>query len=240
MKYSLVMALISATLILGVPRSAHALFGLGDIVYDPANHAENVMTAARTLIQINNQVQQLANEAEMLINQARNLAPLPSSIAFDLQNSLIRMDTLIRNARGLAYDVTAIEDHYRRLLPDGYDDLVSVPQILADAKEVWREARDGFRHSLGVQAEVMRELRHDAVLLDQLMGHSQASSGNLQAMQTSNQLSALATKQIMQLQTLVAASARADALDRAAGIAAREQGRARFARFMGTGTAYNR
>src|SRR5690606_7577921 len=34
---------------------AHALFGFGRIVYDPTNHAENLLTAARTLEQINNQ-----------------------------------------------------------------------------------------------------------------------------------------------------------------------------------------
>ena len=55
---------------------AHAFFGFGRIVYDPSNYAQNVLTAARTLEQINNQIQQLQNEAQMLINQARNLASL--------------------------------------------------------------------------------------------------------------------------------------------------------------------
>ncbi len=44
------------------------------IVFDPNNYAQNVMTAARELQQINNQVQSLTNQAQMLINQAKNLA----------------------------------------------------------------------------------------------------------------------------------------------------------------------
>ena len=36
-----------------------------------------VLTAARELQQINNQIQTLKNQAQMLINQARNLASLP-------------------------------------------------------------------------------------------------------------------------------------------------------------------
>ena len=56
---------------------AHAFFGFGRIVYDPTNHAENLLTAARTLEQISNQITSLQNEAQMLINQARNLASLP-------------------------------------------------------------------------------------------------------------------------------------------------------------------
>ena len=50
---------------------AHAQFGFGRIVYDPSNYAQNVLTAARTLEQINNQITSLQNEAQMLINQAR-------------------------------------------------------------------------------------------------------------------------------------------------------------------------
>ena len=76
--------------------------------------------------------------------------------------------------------------------------------------------------------------------LDSLIADSQGAIGNLQVAQAGNQLTALAAKQTMQLQTLVAASARADALDRARAVAAREQARARFVRFMGDGDAYTR
>ena len=38
------------------------------IVYDPTNYAQNVLTAARTLQQVNQQITQLQNEAQMLIN----------------------------------------------------------------------------------------------------------------------------------------------------------------------------
>ena len=49
------------------------------IVFDPSNYAQNVLTAARSLQQVTNQVTSLQNEAQMLINQARNLASLPYS-----------------------------------------------------------------------------------------------------------------------------------------------------------------
>ena len=57
------------------------------IVYDPTNYAQNVLTAARTLQQVNQQITQLQNEAQMLINQARNLASLPHSSLQQLQQS---------------------------------------------------------------------------------------------------------------------------------------------------------
>jgi type IV secretion system protein TrbJ len=240
MKCKLLAAVAAATLALAPIQNAHAIFGIGDIVYDPANHAQNILTAARTLIQINNQVRQLTNEAQMLINQAQNLTNLPTSIATDLQTSLRQVDSLIQSAQGLAYQVTAIDGEYRRLFPEQYASAVSTSRIIQDAQEAWVLARKGFKHSLEVQAEVVGQVRTDAVVLNRLVAESQGAVGNLQVAQAGNQLTALAAKQSMQLQTLVAASARADALESARGIAAREQGRARFTRFLGDRSAYTR
>ena len=40
------------------------------IVYDPTNFSQSVLTAARELQQVNNEIQSLENQATMLINQA--------------------------------------------------------------------------------------------------------------------------------------------------------------------------
>jgi P-type conjugative transfer protein TrbJ len=56
-------------------------------VFDPNNYAQNVLTTARALQQINNQITSLQNQAQMLINQAKNLANLPFS-SFDYGHSL--------------------------------------------------------------------------------------------------------------------------------------------------------
>ena len=217
----------------GMSPPAHAI-----TVFDPANYSQNLLQATRALIQINNQVRQLANEAQMLINQAQDLASLPTSIATELQASFAQVDALIRDAQGIAYQVSAIETEYRRLFPEQYDDAVATSQILRDAQESWRLARGGFQHALQVQAEVVNQVRADAATLDRLIAESQAATGNLQALQAGNQLTALAAQQSMQLQVLLAASARAEALDRARAIATHEQGRARLERFLGDGNAY--
>ena len=240
MKRKLLSMAAAAALYLAPTQNAHAIFGFGDIVYDPANHAENILTAVRTLQQVNNQIRQLANEAQMLVNQAQNLANLPTSVAADLQSSLRAVDQLMLDAQGIAYQVAEIDSTYRRLFPEEYASAVSTSQIVQDAHEAWRLARHGFQHSLEVQAETVGQLRTDAVTLDRLIAESQSAVGNLQVAQAGNQLTALAAKQSMQLQTLVAASARADALENARHIAAREQARARFDRFMGDGAAYTR
>lgn len=240
MKRNLIAVATAVALILMPAHNAHALFGFGKIVYDPSNHAQNILTAARTLDQINNQIRQLTNQAQMLVNQAQNLANLPSSVAGELQASLRQVDTLIQNARGVAYDVSAIDAEYRRLFPEEYTAAVSTSRIVQDAQEAWKLVREGFKHSLEVQAGVVGQLRTDATTLDRLVAESQGAVGNLQVAQAGNQLTALAAKQSMQLQSLLVASARADALQNAQAVAAREQARARFSRFMGSGSSYSR
>jgi P-type conjugative transfer protein TrbJ len=59
--------------------AAPASAQVGGIVHDPRNYSQNILTAARTLEQINNQIKQLQNQATSLLNEARNLQSLPTS-----------------------------------------------------------------------------------------------------------------------------------------------------------------
>ena len=112
---------LATALLLAVPATAtltvtpaHAFFGgFGRIVYDPQNHAENIVSAARALEQINNQITSLQNEAQMLINQARNLTSLPYSALQDLQQSVQRTQQLLGEAQRIAYDVQAIDQAFQ-------------------------------------------------------------------------------------------------------------------------------
>ena len=79
------------------------------IVFDPNNYAQNVLTAARALQQINNQIMSLQNQAQMLINQAKNLANLPFSSLQQLQQSIQRTQQLLAQAQRIAYDIQQID-----------------------------------------------------------------------------------------------------------------------------------
>ena len=68
------------------------------VVFDPNNYAQNVLTAARALQQINNQIVSLQNQAQMLINQAKNLATLPFSSLLQLEQSIQRTQQLLAQA----------------------------------------------------------------------------------------------------------------------------------------------
>ena len=116
---------IATSGLVGITAATPAHAQLGGIVYDPTNYAQNVLTAARSLQQINNQIRQLQNEAQMLMNQARNLASLPSSVVNQLRANLATTERLIAQARGLAYDVTNLDREFARLYPEQYAATVS-------------------------------------------------------------------------------------------------------------------
>lgn len=91
---------------------AHAQFGR--IVFDPSNYAQNILTAARTLEQINHQITSLQNEATMLMNQARNLASLPFSSLQQLQQNVQRTQQLLSQAQNIAFDVQRIDQAFQQ------------------------------------------------------------------------------------------------------------------------------
>ena len=79
------------------------------IVFDPHNYVQNVLTAARALQQINNQITSLQNEAQMLVNQARNLANLPYSSLEQPPAIDSAYAALLAQAQRIAYDVQDID-----------------------------------------------------------------------------------------------------------------------------------
>lgn len=216
---------------------AHGFFFGGGIVYDPTNHAENLLTAARTLEQINNQIQSLQNEAQMLINQARNLASLPHSSLLQLQQSVERTQALLGQAQNIAFDVTEIERAFEAEY--GAVDLSATHrELLADARTRFQNTIGGLQDAMQVQAGVVGNIDTQRAALEALVGQSQGATGALQASQAGNQLLALQAQQLADLTALLAANGRADALLEAERAAAAEQGRLQRQRFLAPGPGY--
>lgn len=93
-----ILAALIATAVTGPMLAAPAHAQFGGIVYDPSNYAQNVLTAARSLQQINNQIQQIQNQATSLINQAKNLASLPFSTLQTLRQQIDQTRQLLSQA----------------------------------------------------------------------------------------------------------------------------------------------
>jgi P-type conjugative transfer protein TrbJ len=231
--FSYMLAVGATALSLAVAVPARAQW----IVFDPNNYVQNVLTAARTLQQINNQITSLQNEAQMLINQAKNLANLPYSSLQQLQSSIQRTQQLLAQAQRIAYDVQQI-DHAFSTSYGPASGSQSNQVLMANAQSRWQNSIAALQDSLRVQAGVVGNLDTNRIQTSALVTSSQGASGALQATQAGNQILALQAQQLADLTAAFAAQGRAQSLEAAQRAAAQDQGREQFRRFLTPGQGY--
>jgi P-type conjugative transfer protein TrbJ len=233
-------AALTATAILAAPialspiiaTSARAL-----IVFDPSNYAQNVLTAARSLQQITNQITALQNQAQMLINQARNLVNLPFSALQQIQQSVQKTQQLLQQAQNIAFDVQKID----QMFSQKYGNIsmsATDQQLVTDARSRWQNTVGGLQDAMRVQAGVVANIDTNRTQMSALVGQSQGATGALQATQAGNQILALLAQQLADLTAVGAANGRAQALTEAERTAAAEQGREQRRRFLTPGSGY--
>lgn len=222
--------LVPATLVAVVPAQAMPVF-------DQANYSQNLLTAARTLQQIDQQIRQLQNEAQMLSNMDKHLKRVDFPELKKLEANLAKVDDLMGQAEGVDFGVDQLDARMAALFPKDFGALTRSGTV-ASAKARLDAAMAAYRRTLGVQSRIAANVKQDAGVLADLAARSNGAEGGLQAQQATNQLLALAAKQQLQVQAMMAASYEADMLDRARAAQSEAEGRARTRRFLGDGKAY--
>jgi len=207
-------------------------------VFDAANFAQNLLTAARELQQIDNQITQLQNEAQMLTNQGRNLRNLNFNALSQLLATLATTNQLIAQAQGLTFNVAQSQTTFNRLYPSSYGAGVSNSQMVQDAQTRWQTSVQALQTSTQMQSQAAQNLLSDQSVLSGLVTQSQGAVGALQATQATNQLLALIARQAIQSQQLKVSQDRAIALDEARAAADEAQAEQVRSRFIGTGPQY--
>ena len=207
------------------------------IVFDPSNHAQNMLTAARSLEQITHQITSLQNQAQMLINQGRNLASLPYSALQQIQQNVQRTQQLLSEAQNIAFNVQqidqAFQNQYGRVSMSATDQ-----QLITDARSRWHNTVGGLQDAMRVQAGVVGNIDTNRTEMSSLLTQSQGATGALQATQAGNQILALQSQQLSDLVAVISANGRASALTEAERTAAAEQGREQRRRFLTPGSGY--
>ena len=208
-------------------------------VFDPSNYSQNLLTAARTLQQVNNQIQSLQHEATMIMNQAKNLSRIDFPELQELNQTIQQIDQLMSQARGIGYRVGNVDTEFQRLFPQSFNEALTMNARVVDAKARLDASMAAFNQTMQVQAQVVGSVNADSALLASIVDKSQGAEGSLQAQQASNQLLALAAKQQFQIQNMMAAQYRAEALEAARRVQAEADARAATTKFLGNGTAYH-
>ncbi|WP_262423126.1 P-type conjugative transfer protein TrbJ [Brevundimonas denitrificans] len=174
----------------------------------------------------------------MLQNQARQLQSLDFSSIDQINRSMQRIDALMGQAQGIAFDLDATDAALRDQFPEAFDRAMSTDDMVRQAQAQLQAATRAFRQTMRLQAQVAENIQSDGPLLAELIAQSQGAAGSLQAQQATNQLLAVSARQQLQLQSLMAAQYRAEAIEQERQRQAMEAARERTRRFVGSSRAY--
>jgi P-type conjugative transfer protein TrbJ len=207
-------------------------------VFDPSNYSQNILTAARSLQQINNQIRSLQNEAQMLVNQSKNLSHIEFPQIEQLQQRLQQIDRLMGQAQGIDFHVDQLDEQFQQQFPDRFDASLTRDQRVAAARQQLDSEMASFRQTMKVQSGIVENVQDDAQTLRSIVERSQGAEGSLQAQQATNQLLALTAKQQLQIQNLMASQFREQSLEAARRDQIAREAQASTDRFLGDGHAY--
>ncbi|MEQ1808406.1 MAG: P-type conjugative transfer protein TrbJ [Terricaulis sp.] len=187
------------------------------IVYDPTNYAQNVLSAARALEQIRNQIRQIEQAAAMLRQNPLQLSP-------ELTQSIGEARALFETAQGIAFDVESLGEDLRTLYPETWEEF-DLDQVLGQSDSWMRESRASLHRAMEAEANAARSIERTRGRIDRALQSSSGSEGQTGAIQAGNQLLGIQASQLAEIHTLLIAQGRALETERMERLAREERAR---------------
>jgi type IV secretion system protein TrbJ len=182
-------------LLLALPRPAHAIFGAGDIVFDPTMFASQLQQLQQETATVTNLAQQLQYAVKNTTGGGAGAWP-------SHQNLLPHLGGLISEQQGLSYTFQGLAQQFQQLYP-GYS-VTTTPGVQSPQASVdtTLNTLNGALQSAQSQAQ---NFQSEQATLQTLEMKNQTAIGNLQAVQTSNEIALAQVQQIQLLRQLVMA-----------------------------------
>lgn len=170
------------------------------MVYDPRNHLENALQAAR-------QLEALANDARQLALEARMLSASPYSHLAQSSQALRDSAELARTVRGVASSVSELERQFAELYPDDPGRLAP-DRLLAQGAARTTTARRTAEDLARTAAELERLGGGRDRRLAGALAASENAEGQTAAVQSSTQMLAVLAEDLAAMRTVLLAQAR--------------------------------
>lgn len=140
------------------------------VVYDPANHRENILTAVQTWVAILQRIVQIAN-------QVQDLLALEDPEFREIQALLAELAQVLRATDGLVYPLEDLDPRFRDLFP-GFEPADDLPESYAESVRVTLATLRAVLLSTRRNARDLEEGQATlGILRDQLL----EAEGNLEA-----------------------------------------------------------
>ena len=228
MKIKKIVAFIAAFAVVGfapVP-SAQAQIPVTDVL----NLGQNIMTQLNTLAATVNQLTQISNQMNQIANQVKNLQNMPAGMASTLMSNFgtqsSQLTGTMSSIGGLAGNISTLSSNYNGLFPNPAGGApLTTAQLLTQVQNWLTQSRKTYQGAYAAQARVIAALPQNSADVSSIVAQSQASQGNLDAIQAGNQLQAQTAAQLIQLNAQMAAinQAQADMLAHQAQLEANAQ-----------------
>lgn len=179
------------------------------------NFVENLLTEINSVEQIANQIQGIGNQVKSLENEAKNLANMNLANSFknltSFKDTLFKIKGAVYSAKGLPLRYDAMEDKYSKLYKDigGYAE-GTFDDWLKQSKDLAAQTNNAVYDAMKTQG-MIEEMETDAGNIEDLLSNSDSAQGSLEVAQVANQLGAVNTRQLMRMQTFLAAAHRLQA-----------------------------
>ena len=148
------------------------------------------------------------------------------------------MDTIRPVFHHVTLKTTRLQQQFQQLYPTYSGAPVTQAGLLADAQARWSASYNTFQHTMTVQSQIVTSIPTDQAQLSALVTQSQGAVGSLQAIQSTNQLLALQSRQLSATQDLLAANARAQSAESMRNAEVEAAAQAEWQRFWGNGASY--
>lgn len=205
--------LLSTALILGTVKPSPALFGVGDIVFDPSVFGQTVLSVKtgydQYAAQLRDYAQQLQQYKEMLthtVQGAQNLVATPLNLVADMDDLYQRYQSTMQTAQTIGYQAANARAQFEALY-NGQGSVTS-SALLAKIRQMAAQQRAADAEAARMQA--LRERANAThAQMRRAMEAVRAAQGNLAVQQAQGQLAAVVATQQQQTTEMLAASLRA-------------------------------
>lgn len=208
-------------LLLLLPSAAHAQFGLGGVVYDPRNFAQNVLNYRKLVEQLTTQTRMYAAQVDAL----RKLAQLPVR---DVRSTIATVDAALRQGHALGYTLANADAVFRQTFPE-----VATAQFLsAVADDRMTRTVATLRGALAAARASAEVVPNGLARLQQMKQQLATAEGHEQALEVNGAAALYSAEELMLLRQQMAAQTNAQAVYFALDVSERAQANANERAFL--------
>ncbi len=217
--------------------------GAADVVFDPWNFAQNVVSAIQSITAVAQQVQQLANETTQIANQVQQLQDMANQAARitsptwgEVQVSIAALANAVQIGQAIAYNLPDIQARFRAQFP-GYVPPTDWNTQLQQASQSTLDTLNATLYSAGLNAGDFNSVE---AALTSLRVASDSATGRNDLLQVANSLASLQIQEMTKMRQLLALEISAQNVWKANAINTNAASEAALQQFIGVpGTVTN-